>query len=191
MKKDFCVFYQCDVQTVYLAYQRAIKELFDKDADASPYHTLAFGIPPSFRYNMNGGACNVHFLPYNGGTAVNVRYSIVQLAMARCGAHNKHFTERVQNIVGLTAREANIPIEVFMNNKSNVNQTVAAQPQTVTINPQPASMRPQCVVQQYVAPQTIQAAPQNEQLTLPNFCSKCGTRFAEGARFCTKCGSKR
>ena len=166
MKKDFCMFYQCDVQTVFFACQRAIKELFKKDADASPYHTLAFGIPPSFRYNMNGGACNVHFLSHNGGTAVNVRYSIVQLGMARCGAHNKHITERVQSILGINASEISIPVEVFMNNKHNVNQAINAQPQSV-------------------------APRHTAQCELPNFCSKCGTKFAEGACFCSNCGNKR
>ena len=176
------MFYPNSTQDVFYAYQRAIKELFDKVADATPFHTLSFGIPPSFKYNMNGGACNVHLMPYQGGTAVNVRYSIVQLAMARCGAHNKSMAGRVENILCVKSSELNIPVEVFLNNKPLVNASINVQ-SNVAVAPQTT---PTC------QPNQPQSAPQQTaQGVLPNFCSKCGTRFSEGARFCVKCGNKR
>ena len=83
MRRDVCHFYPIHVIGVYKAYVRAIKEVFDADCSEEPYHTLTFGLKFSFKYNMNGGFCHVHLMPYRGGTAVDIRYTIVQALGAK------------------------------------------------------------------------------------------------------------
>ncbi|MBR2337150.1 MAG: zinc ribbon domain-containing protein [Clostridia bacterium] len=199
MRKDYCHYFDKNLQEVFYAYQQAIKSKFGKDADASPFHTLSFSIGFSFKYNMNGGSCHVHLMPYSNGTAIDVRYSIAQLAMARCSAHDKDLTVAVERILGTSAQPIELDEELFMKNKeSGTAQCSLNQPmQNPSLQPQ---MQP---VQRETPPVSHTQAPafaqgQSRAMSstpaqsgLGRFCVNCGTRFDGDAKFCIKCGTKR
>lgn len=69
---------------------------------------------------MNGGCCTLHFMPYQDGTAVDARYSIVQLFGARYEANNDYLIDFVVSILRIRPTKANIPIETFLCSKNNV-----------------------------------------------------------------------
>ncbi len=113
MRRDICHFYPIDIRSAYFAHRDAIKQVFDKNCEETPFVRLSFALSFSFKYNMNGGACTLHFMPYGNGTAVNIRYSIVQLMGARYGAHERVMKERVQQLLNICASDMNIPAEEF------------------------------------------------------------------------------
>lgn len=120
MKKDLFHYFEADVKTVYAAYVKAAKEKFGKDCSSSPYHTLSFGLNYSFKYNMNGGACHIHFIPYKSGTAVGIRYTIAQMFGARYEAHDSDMVGFVEKEVGLKSTSINIDMEEFLKDSNRV-----------------------------------------------------------------------
>ncbi len=172
MRKDICHFYPNQPIDVYDAYLNAIKDKFNKSCEATPYHTITFGLNFSFKYNMNGGVCNVHIIPYNEGTAVDVRYTIMQAMGARYTAHNKDLTECVEKLLGTHAHELDLDIETFLQNENQVKVAMPTK-EAITIPPQ--------------AP-VSQSTPLQQSA---RFCSQCGHRFGESDRFCCNCGNKR
>lgn len=120
MKRDLFHYFESDVKTVYAAYVKAAEEKFGKDCSSTPYHTVSFGLNFSFKYNMNGGACHIHFIPYKSGTAVGVRYSIAQLLGARYQAHDSDMTEYVERELGVRSGSIKIAMEEFMNDSNRV-----------------------------------------------------------------------
>lgn len=170
MRRDVCHFYANDVVAVYNAYLRAIREKFKKDCKESPYHTIGFGLDFSLKYNMNGGGCNVHLMPYNGGTAVDIRYTIAQAIGARIDAHDGDLTGCVEKILGTKATAIQIDVEEFLRDE---NRRFAQEPTADA--PAPAAEAP------------TPAAP----TTLARFCPNCGRPFGETHRYCGKCGTKR
>ena len=56
-------------------------------------------------------------MPHNDGTAVNVRYSVVQLAGARCKKHNQDMTAAVEKLLGVSAQEIQLDVETFLSAK--------------------------------------------------------------------------
>ena len=101
MKRDICHYYEADLQSVYNAYAKVASEKFGKNCKYHNGFKLSFHLNFTFIYNMNGGSCTIHFMPYNSGTAVNVRYSIVQLFGARYGAYDDALTKNVVEILGV------------------------------------------------------------------------------------------
>ena len=174
MRSDIGHFYDAPIEDVFLAYKQAIKEKFKKDADSTPYHTLVFGLNFSFKYNMNGGGCHVHFMPSGNGTSVAIRYTIAQAVGANYKAHNRDMTSAVQSILGISAQELDIDMDSFMQQKESY---IAS-----------------CRTQAYAEPAPI---PQNTQINTTQapqkalFCYKCGSAFNEDDVFCTRCGTKR
>ena len=114
MKKDLFHYYEADLETVFNAYVSAVKKQFGKDCSVKPFHTISFGLNFSFKYNMNGGSCHVHFMPYNTGTAVGVRYSIAQLMGARYSAHDADMTKYVQKELNVIATNTRLDMEEFL-----------------------------------------------------------------------------
>lgn len=135
MKKDLFHYFEADVKNVYMAYVRAAKEKFGKDCSATPYHTISFGLNYSFKYNMNGGACHIHFIPYKTGTAVGLRYTIVQMFGARYEAHDADMIRFVENEINVKSASINISMEEFMKDSNRIfdeglkssNESVAVQ----------------------------------------------------------------
>ena len=177
MRRDVMHYYERSIADVYGAYKAAAMQKFGKDCREEPYHTLSFGLNYSFRYNMNGGACTVHFMPYNTGTAVNIRYSIVQLAGARYGAHDKEMSTFVTSVLGVPAMDLKIDPEIFLLEQNKVYAGSYTTPAAPAYQPAPP-------VQQPV--QTYQPAP----AASPKFCARCGNRLSPGAKFCGGCGNK-
>lgn len=113
MRRDICRTFSAKPETVYNAYLKSITEKFTKNITQEPYETLSFGLSFSAHYNMNGGRCTLHFSPYNGGTAVNIRYTIVQLVGARYVEHEKDLSSFVEGELKEQGKPAQIPMSVF------------------------------------------------------------------------------
>ena len=120
MRRDLFHYFEADVKNIYAAYLKAAKEKFGKDCSATPYHSVSFGLNFSFKYNMNGGACHIHFIPYKSGTAVGLRYTIVQLFGARYEAHDSDMLSYVEREVGTKAKSINIDMAVFLKDSNQV-----------------------------------------------------------------------
>ena len=148
MRRDICHFYPIDMRSAFYAHRDAIKQVFNKKCDETPFVKLTFGLNYSFKYNMNGGACTLHFMPYGNGTAVNIRYSIVQLFGARYEAHERVMKECVQKLLNLWASDVKIPVDEFERYAANYSsqQQYAPPPQQQYMQPpmqQPPYAQPQ------------------------------------------------
>ncbi len=142
MKRDLFHYFESDVKSIYATYAKAAKEKFGKDCSETPYHTISFGLNYSFKYNMNGGACHVHFIPYKTGTAVGVRYTIVQMFGARYEAHDSDMTKFVEQELSVKATDVNIDMEEFLKDSNRVfdeglkrsnNETVVSVTESVSV----------------------------------------------------------
>ena len=124
MKRDIFHYFPTNVQDVFNAYHQTIQTKFEKNVTATPYHTISFALGFSFRYNMNGGNCTLHFMPYNNGTAVCVQYTIVQVMGARYGAHNQHILDEVEKILRIKAQNVNLTVEAFLAPTQAINAPI-------------------------------------------------------------------
>lgn len=113
MRRDICHYYEADLQSVYNAYAKVAGEKFGKNCEFHNGYKLSFALNFTFRYNMNGGACTVHFMPCKSGTAVNVRYSIAQLVGARYNAYDEELTKNVVAHLGVGSTIINSDPEQF------------------------------------------------------------------------------
>lgn len=134
MRRDLFHYFESDVKTVYATYVKAAKEKFGKDCSETPYHTVSFGLNYSFKYNMNGGACHIHFIPYKTGTAVGIRYTIVQLFGARYEAHDSDMVKFVEKEIGVKSTNIKIDMDELMKDSNRIfdeglrsNESVPAQ----------------------------------------------------------------
>ena len=165
MRRDLFHFYKGDVKTVYQAYLKVLRaQPFHKEPGQSPYTMLTFGLGFSFKFNMNGGSVHIHFAKRNGGTAVQVRYSIVQLFGARYKAYDKQLTDYVSRALGYEAEPLEVLGDKFFEGGDEVY-------------PDANDDKP--------APKAINA-PKEEELTCPG----CGKKVKAGSAFCPDCGHK-
>ena len=204
MRRDLVHYYERDIVSVFEAYKAAAMQKFGKDCRAEPYHTLSFGLNYSMRYNMNGGACTVHFMRYGTGTAVNIRYSIVQVAGARYGAHDAELSSFVTAALGVPVQDLNVPPEVFLQEQNKVTaapqQAYRQVQQPVQPVQRPAQQVPRQTTPQVAQQTTPQVAQQQQTQRQPQtqqqairpklFCDNCGTKIFPGARFCERCGKR-
>ena len=98
MTRDLCYFYPCPLNAVYGAFVQTAAQKFGKDCKQTPMVSISFGLNFSMKYNMNGGACTIHFMPYQNGTAINIRYSVVQLMGARYKKHAQDLTRSLRTL---------------------------------------------------------------------------------------------
>ena len=115
MTRDLCYFYPCPLNAVYGAFVQTAAQKLGKDCKQTPMVSISFGLNFSMKYNMNGGACTIHFMPYQNGTAINIRYSVVQLMGARYKKHAQDLTLYANNILRANAQPANINVQEFLN----------------------------------------------------------------------------
>ena len=121
MRRDCFHYFESDVKSVFAAYIKVAKEKLRKDCSTSPYHTVDFGLNSSLKYNMMyGGSCHVHFIPYKTGTAVGVRYTLVQVSGARYKALDSYITKFVEQELGTTATSVNIDMEEFLKDSNRL-----------------------------------------------------------------------
>ena len=99
MRRDLVYFYPAPMKLVYDAFYNAANQRFGKDCKADPFKTLQFGLNYSFKYNMNGGSITAHFMPYQNGIAVNLRYTIIQAFGARYQKHAQDYTAYVDGLL--------------------------------------------------------------------------------------------
>jgi hypothetical protein len=143
MRRDLFHYFEADVKTVYNAYIQAIKEKFGKDCEAEAYHTISFGLNASLKYNMNGGACHVHLIPYRTGTAVAVRYTIVQLVGARYEAHYWDLNNVISRIIQVPPTKLeNADMAGFLRIENRLYPDGRRQSTPVTPPPQPVQSAP-------------------------------------------------
>lgn len=179
MRRDICYFFAVDVQTLYNAYLTvAQNDKFRRSCGQEPYHTLSFGLNFSMKYNFNGGACTLRFIPCQGGSAVNMRFSIAQAAGARYEKYAKDLTDGVTALLGIAAMKSEISVETFLapENKAYAPNEAAA-PQTAA-TPQVAAAVPQAA-----AP----SAPVQNEANM-KCCANCGKPVKDGDKFCSGCG---
>ena len=100
MRQDICHYYEAALPAVYNAYAQVAKEKFGCKCDYHNQYKLSFGLKFSLKYNMNGGVCTIHLMPCQTGTAVNVRFTLVQLAGARYKAYDEDLTKNVASLLG-------------------------------------------------------------------------------------------
>lgn len=118
MKKDLFHYFDADVPSVYTAYLKAAKEKFGKECNITSYHTISFRITYSVKYNIDGGICNIHFIPYESGTAIGIRYTIPQLFGARYEAHCSDMICYVEKELKTQVKSINVDKTVYEQFKS-------------------------------------------------------------------------
>ena len=203
MRRDVCYFFSADVVSVYNSYMAAAtNSRFRRNCNQEPYHTISFGLNFSVKYNMNGGACTLHFIPYNGGTAVDLRFSIAQVTGARYEKYAKDLTSAAMDVLGVPAQLFNLNIDEFLKENNKVTaQTAVPSPTEPPIAPFTPLGQPAVSVQPSTA--KICAICGAELSDSDLFCSTCGTKVEQirhcpncgkevegSARFCSGCGSK-
>ncbi len=176
MRRDICCLFDKPLPEVFDAYVKAAKTLFDQNAGVECYHTIKIGLKYSFKYNMNGGECLVHFIPWENGTAVNVRYVMVQLFGAKYEAHYKDLLCTVEKILCIKSKPASIDMELFTKSESKVyslnDSRLSNLTSTTFVNAEPQS-----------------ASAQNREKNF-KFCTQCGAKLESNALFCSACGKK-
>ena len=166
MRRDICYYYQAPIAQVYQGYLSAAgNDQFRRECREEPYHTLTFGLNFSMKYNFNGGSCVIRFIPWQGGTAVNLRFSLAQAAGARYEWYDRDLTAAASAIIGVVAQPAKVPVDYFLD---PANRVAANAPQPVAPAPAPA--------------------PKAE--VAGTFCTECGRQLPDDAAFCCYCGTK-
>lgn len=213
MRRDLAFFYPVPVNVVYNAYVQTAMKKFGKDCKQNPFTTLSFGLNFSFKYNMNGGSCTIHFMPYQNGTAINLRYTIVQAMGARYKAHAQDLNNFAADIIRVKPQSITIEVSHFTNYAASVQQNAIPYPQQAPSQypPQNAQLYPQQNTQPYPQ-QNAQPYPQQNVQQIPPqnaqpyqqqppavnrpaasaaavVCANCGKQLDADARFCTACGT--
>ena len=198
MRRDVMHFFMADVKTVYQAYLTAAQNKpFERTCEQRPFYSFQFGLNFSMKYNMNGGSCTLHFIPHQGGTAVNLRFSVAQLAGARYEAYDRDLTNRAIDILRIPAQTLRINVEEFLNQSNWVTPgSTQLPPAPVAPAPAPAPVAPAPAPAPVVpapAPAPVAPAPAPVTPAQPaagqKCCTRCGSQLLPGARFCTRCGA--
>ncbi len=180
MRRDIGFYIEAPIDRVYQAYLTAASSApFERDCKKEPYHTISFGVNYSWKYNMNGGSCNIHFMPYGTGTAVNIRFSLAQAMGARYESYAENLNEQVQRLLMVSIREREYEMDDFVKPE---NQVTPATLQNLYAPP----AAPAPVYQPAPQAQLHQPAPQ----AAPNvrICGNCRNPLDADARFCPYCG---
>lgn len=171
MRRDICYYYDAPVAKVYQGYLAAAgNNQFRRECREEPYHTLSFGLNFSMKYNFNGGSCVIRFMPWQNGTAVNLRFSLAQAAGARYEWYDRDLTAAAATHIGVVAQPTKVPVDYFLN---PANQVVADAPTPATPQPTP-----------------IPVPPPTAAVAEGAFCMACGKPLPDGAAFCCYCGVK-
>ncbi len=208
MIRDIIYYYPRNIYDTYNAYWSSAVNRMGRSCKIEKYHTIAFGLSYSFTYNMNGGACNIHFIPYQGGTAVNIHFSIVQAFGANFKKYDRDLTGYASSMLGVMPSVLNIPPSTFMLEQYKVYETApngARYPQqnqyAQQYSGQPAQNGTQYPQQsqssqQYSgqpaqnSTQHPQQSPKQIPVTETVFCPQCGTNNAGDSSFCFSCGQR-
>lgn len=200
MRRDIGFFVNAPIDRVYQAYLNAASAApFDRTCDAQPYHTISFGLNFSMKYNFNGGSCNIHLMPYETGTAVNMRFTLAQAAGARYGKYADNLNTYVQKYVNAPIQPATYRMDHFLLPENQVTPGTVPAPKpapaavsaAAPVTPAPAQSAGRFCGNcgKPLSPQDKFCAncgkPAGDQ---ERTCPGCGKPVKEGARFCTQCG---
>lgn len=175
MRSDVFYVYPTDVVSLYNAYaQAAAQPPFERECKTEPYHTLSFGLNFSMKYNMNGGACILHFIPLPQGAAVNVHFVIAQAFGARYEAYAEELTRHAAALLGLAPQRVEMDAKLFEQEQNKITAAPITAP-TDVVMPNPAPVPAP-------APTPAPAAP-------TAYCPRCGTVILPEHRFCGGCGA--
>ena len=167
MRRDIGFYVEADLQQVYAAYlQAATNKPFERTCTQEPYHTISFGVNYSFKYNMNGGACNIHLMPCGSGTAVNMRFSIAQAVGARYERYAEDLNNAMHAILPVAIRPSSYNMDDFIRPENQITPD--------KLHPAPA-------------PAPVVASAQTEADI--RYCVHCGSALTPGGRFCSGCGA--
>lgn len=158
MRKDVTHFYEKPIPEVFYAYHKFIVEKMHANPRVEPFHTISSAV--------GMGAMTLHFIPYQNGTAIDIRYSLALVNGSVVEEIDYSITKEIVNFLGVAAMNIELPIEIFL----DPNNQVVAQSNIPNPAPQPAP----------------QAPVQNEF----RFCPKCGAKHHIDANFCPACGNK-
>lgn len=99
MRRDVFHTFDHDLKTVYDAFVEVLnKKPYERNPSLET-NLISYSIGSSFKYNMNGGAVNIHFSREGNVTKIQIRYSIVQLFGARVGAYDEALIQKVKEVL--------------------------------------------------------------------------------------------
>ena len=151
MRNDIGFYIEADVASVYNAYLKALKgEPFRKSCNEQPYHTISFGLNPSLRFNINGGSCHIHLMPHGVGTAVNIRFTVVQAVSPRYGKYAEILNNTFMKYLPVQPHPAKYNMDDFLRPENQVVPSNVAEPACA---PAPVAAEPAC------APAPVAAEP--------------------------------
>ena len=181
MRRDVSYFFNTDVVTLFNAYLMASKNApFERSCNEEPYHTFSFGLNFSMKYNMNGGSCTLHFIPYADGAAVDLRFTLAQLVGARYEAYAKDLTMKASEILRISPQKLDIAIDLFVKPE---NKVCVSDVQTAA---RPSSPQPEINFQNI---QPTSGNPVETNFVKTSFCTECGRQIIPHAKFCAGCGA--
>ncbi len=190
MTKDVFFYYPCETGAVYQAYLRTANEQFAKVCkEEIPGAVISFGLDFSFKYNMNGGACTIHFMPHQSGTAVAIRYTVVQLLGARVSKHSSDLTSYADRILGAAAQPAQLTMNLFTGYESSYTPAVVRQP-IPQVAPAGARMCPHCGAPLSENARFCSSCGKAADAAPQRVCPSCSRQLSENDIFCPACGTK-
>lgn len=193
MRRDVMHYFNADVKAVYLAYLTAAQNKpFERTCEQKPYYCIQFGLNFSMKFNMNGGSCTLHFIPYQGGTAVNLRFSVAQLAGARYEAYDRALTDKAIDILRVPAQTLRLNVEEFLQERNWLiegHSLPQAQPVQQMAQPTPAVGKRCGKCSAVLMPDARFCSCCGAPTETP-VCSACGKQLLPNARFCSHCGQR-
>ena len=210
MRRDLVFFYPLPPEPVYRAFVQAANQRFGKECKFEPFVKLSFGLNYSFKYNMNGGVLTVHFMPYQNGTAIDLHYTVVQLAGARYKKHAQDLTQFTDSVLGTRATTLVLDANHFLAYEQSASpvqpmqQIQSSQPVQPVQSAQPVQPVQTQEPVQYASAEVCRCdscgreilpgakfcAGCGKPLSQKKFCFSCGAQLNAEARFCSSCGTK-
>ena len=190
MTKDLFFSYPCQPIQVYSAYLQTANEQFSKQCREDVKGAVfSFGLDYSFKYNMNGGSCTVRFMPYQGGTAVAIHYTVVQLFGAKIGKHSTDMVTYADKLLGVKSLPTQLNLKMFTDYAASLSGQ-GGQPAVVDPQGLGAPLCPNCGGS--LTPGAKFCVSCGKPVpAAPAVCPNCGRAFQENENFCVGCGTKR
>ncbi len=197
MRRDVCYFYPVSVDKLFNAYYTAATNAkFRREPNVEPYHTMSFGLNFSVKYNFNGGSCTLRFIPYQNGSAINLRFSIAQLYGARYEKYANDLSHDAAAVLGVAPQLVKIDVEHFLAPNNMVSATVqnaeSSKPIVEVNEPKKENLCANCgkALEEGAKFCIYCGSAVAEKQNAKRFCTNCGAEAKEGAAFCMKCGNK-
>ena len=190
MRHDVCYYFPADVKAVYEAYvSAATNRVFRRNPNKEPYHTIGFGMNFSVKYNINGGSCIIRFIPYNSGTAVNLRFTLAQAGGARCNAYADELSRTAGSFLGgMMPQLCSVNVNDFLNPLNQV--TAASEPQAASKSAPTCRSCSATLREGDAFCFRCGTKAASAQADVSSFCTECGKELMPDAAFCSACGAK-